>query len=69
MFYLSFDYEYAQIDDPRFIAGRAARIVVAGSPVGELGELHTQILENWSVTVPCIACELDLDTLLGLRKG
>jgi phenylalanyl-tRNA synthetase beta chain len=40
---------------------------VGGTPAGELGEIHPQILENWSVTVPCVACELDLDTLLDIR--
>lgn len=63
-FYLSREYSLVECVDPRFIPGRCADIESKGIKVGVLGELHPQILTNWSVTVPCAACEIDLDYLL-----
>jgi phenylalanyl-tRNA synthetase beta chain len=28
------------------------------------GEIHPELLENWGVTVPCTACELDIEALM-----
>lgn len=63
-YYLSRSYEVEETPDPRFIPGRAASIRYRGIPIGVLGELHPAVLENWGVTVPCTACELDAEALL-----
>jgi len=34
--------------------------------IGIFGELHPQVLENWSVTVPAFAGELDIESILGV---
>jgi phenylalanyl-tRNA synthetase beta chain len=60
-YYLSRDYDVEETDDPRFIPGRVARIVVAGTPVGVFGEVHPQVLENFGITMPAAACEVDLN--------
>jgi phenylalanyl-tRNA synthetase beta chain len=52
------------VPDTRFIPGRAAVILYQGKKVGVFGEIHPELLENWGVTVPCIAAEIDLDALL-----
>jgi len=44
---------------------RAAAIIYKGKPIGVFGELHPEVLENWGVTVPCTAGEIDLDALIG----
>lgn len=62
-FYLGLEYEPSVVEDPRFLAGRVAALMVKGQRVGVLGELHPQVLENWGVTVPCAVIELDLDLL------
>jgi len=62
-FYLGLKYEPSVVNDPRFLAGRVAALLVKGERVGVLGELHPQVLENWGVTVPCAVIELDLDLL------
>ncbi|MBN1685517.1 MAG: phenylalanine--tRNA ligase subunit beta [Spirochaetales bacterium] len=62
-FYLSKEYSLLESDDPRFIRGRCADIEYMGRKVGLFGEIHPQVLQNWSVTVPCTACEIDLDAL------
>ena len=51
-------------DDPRFIPGRQAQLMVKGKPAGVFGEVHPQVLENWGITTPCVAGELDLEELI-----
>ena len=63
-YYLSREYEVEESDDPRFIPGRAAAVLYRGQKAGVFGELHPEALENWGVTVPCTAGEIDLDILL-----
>jgi phenylalanyl-tRNA synthetase beta chain len=63
-YYLSREYDVEESDDPRFIPGRAAAILYNGKKIGVFGEIHPEVLTHWGVTVPCIAGELDLDSLL-----
>jgi phenylalanyl-tRNA synthetase beta chain len=63
-YYLPRDYAVAEAEDSRFIPGRAAAILYRGKAVGVFGEIHPEALENWGITVPCIAAEFDLDALL-----
>jgi len=63
-YYLSREYDVEETSDPRFIPGRAAAIIYGGGQIGVFGELHPEVLENWGVTVPCTAAEIDLDALL-----
>jgi len=62
-YYLSREYEVEESSDPRFIPGRAASIICGGKAAGVFGEIHPEVLENWGVTVPCTAGEIDLDAL------
>ena len=50
--------------DPRFIPGRYAAIFYKGQRIGVYGEIHPHVLENWGVSTPCVAAEVDLDALL-----
>jgi phenylalanyl-tRNA synthetase beta chain len=65
-----------ELDDPRFIPGRAARVEASApaasaahggertwTAIGVLGELHPAVLEHWSIGMPCAAVELHLDPL------
>jgi phenylalanyl-tRNA synthetase beta chain len=63
-YYLSREYEVAESDDPRFIPGRAASVLYKGKSIGVFGEIHPEVLENWGLTIPCTAGEIDLDSLL-----
>jgi phenylalanyl-tRNA synthetase beta chain len=69
LFYLGRDFEVAEAkegeEDPRFIAGRQARVLVKGVAVGVYGELHPRLLEAWGIGLPASAGEFDLDLLLG----
>jgi phenylalanyl-tRNA synthetase beta chain len=64
-YYLSREYDVEETGDPRFIPGRAAAVLYKGKKIGVFGELHPEVLENWGVTVPCTAGEIDLDALMG----
>ncbi|MCM1321001.1 MAG: phenylalanine--tRNA ligase subunit beta [Bacteroides sp.] len=62
--FLNHEYIVAESFDPRFIPGRQASIVHNGKNIGIFGEIHPTVLENWQITVPCVAGEIDLEELL-----
>ena len=64
LYFLDHKYEVKEADDPRFIPGRQAAIMINGKQAGIFGEVHPQVLENWQITVPCAAGELDLEALM-----
>ena len=73
LFYLGAEHRMTELDDPRFIPGRAASVEAAvpaaanGEPtwnaIGVVGELHPAVLEQWSIGMPCATVELDLEVL------
>jgi len=63
-YYLSREYEVEEADDFRFIPGRAAAIIYNGKRTGIFGEINPSVLENWGITIPCTAGEIELDALL-----
>ena len=64
LYFLDHNYEVKESNDSRFIPGRQAAILVKGKEVGVFGELHPQILENWNISTPCVAGEIDLEELM-----
>ncbi len=64
LYYLDHKYEVVETNDPRFIPGRQAGIMIKGKQAGIFGEIHPQVLENWQVGVPCVAGEIDLEYLM-----
>lgn len=64
LYFLDYEYKVTESDDTRFIPGRQAAILVNGKQVGVFGEVHPQVLENWSITVPCVAGELDIEEVM-----
>ena len=69
LYYLQMDYTVCETHDPRFIEGRQAGVLANGKQIGIFGELHPQVLENWSVTVPAFAGELDIESILTLQNA
>lgn len=63
-YYLNKEYELTELDDPRFIKGRSAKIIYNGKTVGVLGEVSPHVLENWGIQMPTTCCEIDLDILM-----
>ena len=64
LYYLNVEYSLEEVEDPRFIPGRLAAVVVRGKPIGVIGEVTPEVLENWGIEMPCTAGELCLDLLL-----
>lgn len=62
--FLDHQYTVTESADSRFIPGRQASIMVGNKVVGIFGELHPAVLENWAITVPCVAGELDIEELM-----
>jgi phenylalanyl-tRNA synthetase beta chain len=52
-------------EDPRFVPGRSASVVLDGKDSGTVGEIHPAVLEAWGITRPASAFELRLDCLKG----
>ena len=62
---LHLQYSFEPTEDPLFLPGRCAVIAVGGSPLGVVGEVHTQTLERFQIdTAPVALFELDLAVLL-----
>ena len=64
LYYLGKNYDVRESNDPRFIHGRQATIVLGREEVGIFGEINPSVLENWQIGVPCVACEIDLNILM-----
>ena len=64
LYFLDHEYKVVETEDPRFIKGRQAGVVVNGEVIGVFGEIHPQVLENWGITTPCAAGEIDLESLI-----
>lgn len=62
--FLDHQYIVTEANDPRFIPGRQANLMVNNKVVGIFGEVHPAVLENWAITVPCVAGELDIEELM-----
>lgn len=64
LYYLNCEYSVIETGDPRFINGRQAGILYKNEQIGIFGEIHPKVLENWSITMPCYAGELNIEKIL-----
>lgn len=53
--------EIRKLEDPAFIDGRAAEVLVKGKVVGVFGEIHPQVIVNFELSDPISAFEIDLE--------
>ncbi len=63
-YYLHVDWNVQESSDPRFLPGRAARLVKNDQTLAVFGEIHPQVLENWDIGVPCAYAEWNLGALI-----
>ena len=61
-------YQVEEKEDPAFIPGRCATVVLDGKEAGVFGEIHPEVLTNFELEYPVTALELDVKAL-GLRGG
>lgn len=57
----------AEKDDPSYHPGRCARLYCGDTPVGILGQIHPSVAENYDISQPLYAAELDFETMEKLR--
>ncbi len=50
-------------EDPNFLPGRAAAVLVGSQEIGRFGEIHPRVLEAYTLVQPAIAFELDVESL------
>ena len=55
--------EYAAVNNPTFVEGRAASLSVDGKLIGVLGEVHPEVLTNFGLTFPVALAELTLQRI------
>ncbi|RLG11970.1 MAG: phenylalanine--tRNA ligase subunit beta [Thaumarchaeota archaeon] len=63
------DWSLKPYDSMPFIEGRAAEITWKGNSIGFFGEIHPEVLAEWSVMMPTAAMELDLSLIIGCSKS
>lgn len=64
LYYLGVPYKLEPVEHPSFLDGRAGQVVSNNRPLGVIGELHPEVLEQWQVTMPSAAFELAIDSLI-----
>lgn len=57
------EYAFEEYELGCFIPGRAAKVIVNGKQAGFLGEIHPAVLEQFGITTPVAACEINLTAL------
>ncbi|MCB9362330.1 phenylalanine--tRNA ligase subunit beta [Candidatus Woesearchaeota archaeon] len=57
---LALDYGVEAVEHPSYIPGRVGKIVVEGTDVGFIGELHPEVLDNFKLDYPVCALEVEL---------
>lgn len=66
---LGVNYAFKRSQHNSFIEGRAAEIVVDGHSLGYIGEVHPEVLNNWSLEKPVVTFELDVSRLFELTHA
>jgi phenylalanyl-tRNA synthetase beta chain len=65
---LGLDCQIRETDHPSFIEGRVGSIILNGTGIGVVGELHPMVIEAWNLEVPVSAFELDLRILYSTKS-
>ena len=60
--------EFCPTRQSSFIPGRVAEIVYKGKPIGVVGEIHPQVLNNFEIELPIAAFEINLESLKRKQK-
>ncbi|MCC6933732.1 MAG: phenylalanine--tRNA ligase subunit beta [Deltaproteobacteria bacterium] len=62
-YYLGAETRLEHKESKTFISGRSASIFVGEVEIGVLGEVHPEVLTNWDLKVPVVACEINISRL------
>ncbi|MEL3908199.1 MAG: phenylalanine--tRNA ligase subunit beta [Treponemataceae bacterium] len=59
-YFLGLEYKVKESDLPLYIKGRQAEVSVNGLNIGHFGEVAPEILTNWQMQNPAVACEINI---------
>jgi len=65
---LGIPYSLKEYNHSSFVPGRCAAIMCNNKELGFFGELHPQVLENFNIIMPTVACEIDFEELIKLIR-
>jgi len=54
---------YEPLDSPLYLEGRSASILLDGEKVGEMGEVHPEVLSNFEIQYPVVSFECNAEKL------
>jgi len=60
---LNVKYDITDTEHGSFIKGRVGRVLVNNAKVAYIGELHPQVLSNWTIDMPVAALEINITEL------
>lgn len=63
-YFLGIDYTLEELNDPRFIKGRCAKVVYKGEEIGVFGEVHPAVLTSWDIEMPTVIAEFNADKII-----
>jgi phenylalanyl-tRNA synthetase beta chain len=65
---LGLQWQIREVKHPSFIEGRAGTVTVDKTEVGIIGEVHPQVLQNWTLENPVAAFELNMLEINKIRR-
>jgi hypothetical protein len=68
-YHLHFNYALKRSSSPALIPGRHMMISIGATPIGQLGEVHPEVLTRWGLFYPASFIELDLDAITEIWVG
>jgi len=60
---LNIKYDITDTEHNSFIKGRVGRVIVEGAKIAYIGEIHPQVLVNWTLEMPVAVLELNITEL------
>ncbi|MBW2991944.1 phenylalanine--tRNA ligase subunit beta [Candidatus Woesearchaeota archaeon] len=68
---LNLNYEIEETEHNSFIEGRVGRITVSRKKIAYIGEIHPEVLQNWSLEMPIAGFEINITELYNIinEKG
>lgn len=65
---IGIEYVVEELEHPSFIEGRVGRIRSGKNPLGIIGELKPEVLNNFGIEMPAAALEVDIEQVFELSK-
>jgi len=63
---LNLKYELSDTDHNSFIKGRSGRVIINDAKIAYIGEIHPQVLANWTIDMPVAVLEINVTELFRL---